>query len=44
MRDRHVDAYARAGGLACVNPILDPALPPAAGLVGPYLDRVRSHR
>ena len=27
-----LDAYARAGGLACVNPILDPALSPAAGL------------
>jgi uncharacterized phosphosugar-binding protein len=31
-----LDAYARAGGLACVHPILDPALSPAAGLeVGP---------
>src|SRR5512133_3006475 len=27
-----LDAYARAGGLACVNPILDPALSPARGL------------
>jgi uncharacterized phosphosugar-binding protein len=27
-----LDAYARAGGLACVNPILDPALSPAMGL------------
>jgi uncharacterized phosphosugar-binding protein len=27
-----LDAYARAGGLACVNPILDPTLSPAAGL------------
>jgi uncharacterized phosphosugar-binding protein len=27
-----LDAYARAGGLACVNPILDPGLSPAAGL------------
>jgi uncharacterized phosphosugar-binding protein len=27
-----LDAYTRAGGLACVNPILDPALSPAAGL------------
>jgi uncharacterized phosphosugar-binding protein len=27
-----LDAYLRAGGLACVNPILDPALSPAAGL------------
>jgi uncharacterized phosphosugar-binding protein len=27
-----LDAYARAGGLACVHPILDPALSPAAGL------------
>jgi uncharacterized phosphosugar-binding protein len=27
-----LDAYARAGGLACVNPILDPALSPATGL------------
>ena len=27
-----LDAFARAGGLACVNPILDPALSPAAGL------------
>ena len=29
-----LDAYARAGGLACVNPILDPALSPATGLEG----------
>jgi uncharacterized phosphosugar-binding protein len=27
-----LDAYARAGGLACVNPILDPGLSPATGL------------
>jgi uncharacterized phosphosugar-binding protein len=27
-----LDAYARAGGLACVNPILDPALSPVTGL------------
>jgi uncharacterized phosphosugar-binding protein len=27
-----LDAYVRAGGLACVNPILDPALSPATGL------------
>jgi uncharacterized phosphosugar-binding protein len=27
-----LDAYARAGGLACVNPILDPELSPATGL------------
>ena len=27
-----LDAYARAGGLACVNPIIDPALSPAVGL------------
>jgi uncharacterized phosphosugar-binding protein len=27
-----LDAYARAGGLACVNPILDPTLSPATGL------------
>jgi uncharacterized phosphosugar-binding protein len=27
-----LDAYARAGGLACVHPILDPALSPATGL------------
>jgi uncharacterized phosphosugar-binding protein len=27
-----LDAYARAGGLAAVNPILDPALSPAVGL------------
>src|SRR5919108_343270 len=27
-----LDAFARAGGLACVNPIVDPALGPAAGL------------
>ena len=27
-----LDAYARAGGLACVNPILDPALSPTSGL------------
>jgi uncharacterized phosphosugar-binding protein len=27
-----LDAYVRAGGLACVNPIVDPALSPAAGL------------
>ena len=29
-----LDAYARAGGLACVHPILDPALSPATGLPG----------
>jgi SIS domain len=29
-----LDAYARTGGLACVNPILDPALSPAAILEG----------
>jgi uncharacterized phosphosugar-binding protein len=27
-----LDAYVRAGGLACVHPILDPALSPATGL------------
>jgi uncharacterized phosphosugar-binding protein len=27
-----LDAYVRAGGLACVNPILDPTLSPATGL------------
>jgi uncharacterized phosphosugar-binding protein len=27
-----LDAYTRAGGLACVNPILDPALSPTSGL------------
>jgi uncharacterized phosphosugar-binding protein len=27
-----LDAFVRAGGLACVNPILDPSLSPAAGL------------
>jgi uncharacterized phosphosugar-binding protein len=27
-----LDAYVRAGGLACVNPILDPDLSPATGL------------
>src|SRR5215212_6772937 len=27
-----LDAFTRAGGLACVNPILDPALSPATGL------------
>ena len=27
-----LDAYVRAGGLACVRPILDPALSPATGL------------
>ena len=27
-----LDAFLRAGGLACVNPILDPSLSPAAGL------------
>jgi uncharacterized phosphosugar-binding protein len=27
-----LDAYVRAGGLACVNPILDPELSPARGL------------
>ena len=26
-----LDAFARAGGLACVNPIVDPALAPSAG-------------
>jgi uncharacterized phosphosugar-binding protein len=27
-----LDSYARAGGLACVNPILDPVLSPTSGL------------
>jgi uncharacterized phosphosugar-binding protein len=34
-----LDAYTRAGGLACVNPILDPALSPATGLELALLER-----
>ena len=38
-----LDAYARAGGLACVNPILDPALSPAAGLEVDVAERTVGH-
>ena len=38
-----LDAYARAGGLACVNPILDPALSPAAGLELARVERTEGH-
>jgi uncharacterized phosphosugar-binding protein len=38
-----LDAYARAGGLACVNPILDPALSPAAGLELARVERTLGH-
>ena len=34
-----LDAFTRAGGLACVNPILDPALSPATGLELAQLER-----
>ena len=38
-----LDAYARAGGLACVHPILDPALSPAAGLDLARAERAEGH-
>jgi uncharacterized phosphosugar-binding protein len=38
-----LDAYVRAGGLACVNPILDPALSPAAGLELARVERTEGH-
>jgi uncharacterized phosphosugar-binding protein len=38
-----LDAYARAGSLACVNPILDPALSPAAGLDLARVERTTGH-
>ncbi|HZA83690.1 MAG TPA: sugar isomerase domain-containing protein [Actinomycetes bacterium] len=38
-----LDAYARAGGLACVNPILDPALSPAAGIEVALAERTVGH-
>jgi uncharacterized phosphosugar-binding protein len=38
-----LDAFARAGGLACVNPILDPALSPAAGLELGRVERTTGH-
>jgi uncharacterized phosphosugar-binding protein len=38
-----LDAYARAGGLACVNPILDPDLSPAAGLALARVERTEGH-
>jgi uncharacterized phosphosugar-binding protein len=38
-----LDAFARAGGLACVNPILDPALSPAAGLELARVERTEGH-
>jgi uncharacterized phosphosugar-binding protein len=38
-----LDAYARAGGLACVNPILDPDLSPAAGLTLARAERTEGH-
>jgi uncharacterized phosphosugar-binding protein len=38
-----LDAFARAGGLACVNPIVDPALGPAAGLDVGRVERTPGH-
>jgi uncharacterized phosphosugar-binding protein len=38
-----LDAYLRAGGLACVNPIVDPALAPAAGLDVARVERTPGH-
>ena len=38
-----LDAYARAGGLACVHPILDPALSPATGLELARAERAEGH-
>jgi hypothetical protein len=38
-----LDAYLRAGGLACVNPIVDPALAPTAGLDVARVERTPGH-
>src|SRR4029450_9522951 len=38
-----LDAYVRAGGLACVHPILDPALSPATGLDLADAERTEGH-
>ena len=38
-----LDAYVRAGGLACVHPILDPALSPATGLDLARAERAEGH-
>jgi uncharacterized phosphosugar-binding protein len=38
-----LDAHLRAGGLACVNPIVDPALAPAAGLDVARVERTPGH-
>jgi uncharacterized phosphosugar-binding protein len=38
-----LDAFLRAGGLACVNPIVDPALAPAAGLDVARVERTPGH-
>ena len=38
-----LDAFLRAGGLACVNPIVDPALAPAAGLDVGRVERTPGH-
>ena len=38
-----LDAYIRAGGLACVRPILDPALSPATGLDLARAERAEGH-
>mgnify|MGYP003289731899 CR=1 FL=1 len=38
-----LDAFLRAGGLACVNPIVDPALAPAAGPGIAQVERTPGH-
>jgi uncharacterized phosphosugar-binding protein len=38
-----LDAFVRAGGLACVNPIVDPALAPAAGVGVARVERTPGH-
>jgi uncharacterized phosphosugar-binding protein len=38
-----LDAFLRAGGLACVNPIVDPALAPAAGPDVSKVERTPGH-
>ena len=38
-----LDAFLRAGGLACVNPIVDPALAPAAGPDVSRVERTPGH-
>jgi uncharacterized phosphosugar-binding protein len=38
-----LDAYVRAGGLACVNPIVDPALSPVVGLDVGRVERTPGH-